>query len=120
MGGDFTGDWKRIERTRKNLCCDWCDEPIYRMTPHMRSRGMAEGEFTTWRVHVECLDAIERWYEAARKARTDAEYMPGSMRRGCAAFKDDDCECGKCPNSTSSEWPVVNVAWAVPGEQEGT
>jgi len=56
--------WELIENTtpvaRKEYRCEWCGEPILKKEKHYKETGKFEGEFTSYRMHMECKDAVSK------------------------------------------------------------
>lgn len=56
--------WELIETTspiaRKEHKCEWCGEPILKGEKHHRETGKFDGNFTSYRMHLECRDAVSK------------------------------------------------------------
>jgi hypothetical protein len=44
---------------RKDYRCEWCGQPIPKGEQHAHYVGLWEGEFQNWRVHQECMEALQ-------------------------------------------------------------
>ncbi len=51
---DFGGD--KVVIGRKRHRCGYCWSPIVKGEAHHNYRGMYDGEWQNWRMHVECFD----------------------------------------------------------------
>ena len=49
-----------IKKPRNNHQCAWCKGKITTQQQHLQYTGMFQGDFQDWRVHEECIDALEK------------------------------------------------------------
>ena len=59
---------------RKNYCCEQCPATIFKGTKHVKISGVVDGDFGSYRSHIECQDAIQDVYSNMKLDDYDEYY----------------------------------------------